>query len=208
MPDAIVQVVLRTADAIPSNFVTNQFCIQGMSNSDNNEAAITTAIKDFYDDFRSLVFPSDVATTGHMCKFYLAGGPAPNYPFSENSWDFAAAPSQSTLPREVAICLSFQGLRIPGTPQARRRGRIYIGPVGTSVQTAGRPTSATRTALLTAAQQLYTDIQTVDASYRWAVWSTRDGTAVPLHDAWVDDAFDTQRSRGNAPTTRTTLEFS
>jgi len=32
--------------------------------------------------------------------------------------------------------------------------------------------------------------------------SPSDGAAFPVQSGWVDDAFDTQRSRGDAPTTR------
>lgn len=207
MPDTIIQVVLRTSDAIPANFVTNQFCIQNMGNADGNEAGITSAIADFYDDIRNAIYSNVIAETGHVAKFYTAGGAAPNYPYSEETWDFTAAPGGTALPREVAVCLSFQGLRIPGTPQARRRGRIYLGPCQTGVVSNGRPLLAIRTTIVNAAQTFYTNVETVDPTYSWAVWSTRDATAVPLRNCWVDDAFDTQRSRGDAPTERTTKEF-
>jgi len=205
MPDTIVQTTLRTTDAVPANFVTNQICIANMAGVDGNEAAITGLIKDFYDTIRSGFFSSDIAQNGHICKFYNAGGPAPNYPYAEVVWNFASAPSGTGLPREVAVCLSFQGLRIPGTPQARRRGRIYLGPLISTINSSGRPAASPRTTLATAASDFGTDVQTVDPAYRWAVWSVLDGTAVPITDGWIDDAFDTQRSRGVETTSRQTF---
>lgn len=205
MPDTIVQVTLRTADSLPANYVTNQLCIANMASGDLTEAAVTTAIKDFYDTFRAACYPSTVAQNDHICKFYTAGGPQPNYPYAETTWDFATAPAGTPLPSECAIVLSFQGLRIPGTPQARRRGRIYIGPLVSTANNAGRPATAAATNPTVAAVTFAADIQAIDASYRWAVWSALNGSAVPVANGWVDDAFDTQRSRGVQTTSRITF---
>lgn len=207
MPDTIVQTTLRTSDNLPENFITNQICIANMAVGDNTQAAVTTAINTFYSAIRSVTFSADLAQNGHVSKFYTAGGPPPNYPYDEVSWNMGSAPSGGGMPREVALCLSFQGLRIPGTPQARRRGRIYLGPLLSSLNSSGRPLGTSVTTILQEAEDFAQDIQAIDPSYSWAVWSTLDGTAVPLHDLWIDDAFDTQRSRGVAVTSRQTLEL-
>lgn len=98
---------------------------------------------------------------------------------------------------------SFQGARTSGSVQARRRGRIYIGPLKTTTSTNGRPNSTAITTLATASSALGIDLNAV-ADTTWCVWSPTSGTAVPITDGWVDNAFDTQRRRGWDPTSRTT----
>lgn len=120
---------------------------------------------------------------------------------------FLGAPSNTTsLPFEVAACASFAGEPVSGIPAARRRGRIFLGPLTTA---ANDPGSATVPSRLN--EQVRLDL--VGASRRmagvsgdgltWCVWSRVSQAMVPIVRGWVDDAFDTQRRRGNAPNVRT-----
>lgn len=204
----IVQCTLKTVDELPENYLTNQFCIDGYDVGDGDPELMIDPFIAFYSSLTSTVLSSWISQTGHLIKFYTAGGPKPNYPYYEAAFNLTSAPSGSGLPTEVALVLSFQGLRIPGTPQARRRGRIYIGTLKATVNSNQRPLLAAREDLRDAALELYTDIGAVFGGATWAVWSPSDGAAVQLNDCWVDDAFDTQRSRGQEPTTRTTGVFS
>lgn len=205
MADTLLQVILKTPNGIAEDYVTNSFCIAGMSSTSGDEAAIALAIKAFYDELDNTLFSDRIAQNGHTIKFYTAGGPQPNYPYEELTFNFGSAPTLDSLPTEVAICLSFQGLRIPGTPQSRRRGRIYLGPVKATLTASARPTSGIRTIIATAATNLAAAIVAVDPTYRWAVWSRTDGVAVAITDGWVDDTWDTQRRRGLDATSRTTF---
>lgn len=203
----IVQVTLKTADALPANYLTNQFCIDGYDVGDGSLPAMVTAFEDFYSSLVSPLFSSWMVQNGHIIKFYTAGGPQPNYPYHETTFNLASAPSGTGLPTEVAVCLSFQALRIPGTPQARRRGRIYLGPLKATVNSNQRPLASAASAIVASALVLHTDISAAFAGANWAVWSGLDGTAAVLDNCWVDDAFDTQRSRGQAPSSRTVGTF-
>lgn len=123
----------------------------------------------------------------------------------------------AALPSECAVALSYRGPLVSGTNPARRRGRIFIGPLAASVgeQTGGdfRPASAFRTVLANAANDLIVAGTTSDA--RWVVFSPTDAGAPPwdegtleassvdVSNGWIDNAFDTVRSRGCAPTLRT-----
>ncbi len=107
--------------------------------------------------------------------------------------------------REVALCLSFKGA---GT-SARKRGRLYSGPFQ-NIALGARPTATDRSALLTMA----TDLANIGAGdVDWCVYSpttylvTQDFNQAfaPVKEAWVDDAWDTQRSRGLKAGTRTRL---
>ena len=125
--------------------------------------------------------------------------------------------STSTLPGEVASCLSFQAAAEAGQPAARRRGRIYLGPLGTNTgsqltgSTDFRPTQAFIDAVLAAAKVMATG---TGGAARLSIYSPRSD---PLGDsgpdlAWndavtlsMDNAFDIQRRRGAAPTVKTSL---
>lgn len=108
-------------------------------------------------------------------------------------------------PSEVAITLSFQGVKISGENQARRRGRIFIGPladIGLSESGSElRVSSVIRTAIGDAAADLATILPGEDVA--WTIYSPSNDNMVLVTDGWVDNAFDTMRSRGARPTART-----
>ena len=198
----MVQTTLRTADGIPANFIVNQFCIDGMESGDNNDQEIVDAIKGFYDAINGPVLSDAMNVDGHICKFYSLPGVTPNYPYTEITWGFDVVPTGDTFAPEVALCLSFQAQRTPGFPQARRRGRIFIGQIRDGIQVGGRPDGPTLTSVRDAAIQLSADISGAAPGYRWAVWSVVDQEANFIVDGWIDDSWDTQRSRGYKPTVK------
>lgn len=109
--------------------------------------------------------------------------------------------ANSASPREVALCLSFRGEQnLP-----RWRGRIYW-PAGSMWTGVGiRPALVQRQNLLDVAQGL-ANIGGVDID--WSVYSRTDNELRPVKLAWVDDEWDTMRSRGLRATTRNTLTLS
>jgi hypothetical protein len=118
----------------------------------------------------------------------------------------AIVPGADALPEEVALCLSYQGVALSGFPQARRRGRIFVGPLSVSalVQATGLPnTSANGVIDTIAACGSFLKAHTWAAGgNRWIVYSPTNDDFVNVDNGWVDNAFDTQRRRGEAPTTR------
>lgn len=90
--------------------------------------------------------------------------------------------------------------------RARRRGRLYIGPLMTNaVHTTVAPymlDSDFLTTLREAAVKMCTDAAGDD--WTWSVWSRRDQTTYPVVGGWTDNAPDTQRRRGPAASTRVT----
>ena len=197
--------ILKTKDNLAANFVTNSWCVVSAgATSSSDLAEYTTAFKDFYDDMAGLIGNS-IAQNGHEIKWYDLPGPgAPNYPIEIDVWNLAANPTTASLPHEVAVGLSFQGLKIPGQPQSRRRGRIYFGPLTNTANDDGRPSSATRSTLATAAATLTSNLKAASVPGTLSVWSQVDAAAVTVVDGWVDNSFDTQRRRGVQPTTRQT----
>lgn len=198
---ARIQVVLRTADNVPANFITNSLCLWTDTGADT--AATETAIIKFYDAIKPHL-SNHLAQNGHELIWSALPGTPPNYPFRTRVWNLASNPSATGLPTEVAMVLSFQGVKAAGFPQGRRRGRIFIGPLGSGVNgTDGRPTPTARTAIANAAATLKTDLAAPGGQH-WAVWSSVDGQSVEIDNGWVDNAFDTQRRRGVQVTARTT----
>lgn len=130
-------------------------------------------------------------------------------------------------PHEVALCLSFKNLASGGVPPAQRRGRIYFGPIGGSQVVLNGdvtiPSADLRNDLLRAATWLRDTIP--GAGRDWVIYSrpypgrpeterpgnprgplpalaARAGATYVVTDLWVDNAFDTQRKRGEKATSR------
>lgn len=166
-------------------------------------AAILTALQAFYNQFNTKM-SGVVAQTGHTVAMYDLADPQPRAPFYTNTFGLTSAPTGSSLPQEVALCVSYQGNRVSGQPQSRRRGRMYFGPWNsTQLSSDGRPVIALQTSLVTAATAMLT-ASNAAAEWTWALWSDTDQTMVTITNGWVDNSFDTQRRRGLAPSTRTT----
>jgi hypothetical protein len=156
-------------------------------------------------------------------KLYDLREARPQVPIFDGSLGFTtAANSGEAMPAEAAICVSFQGVRESGKVQARRRGRVYIGPV-TSANTGShaRPNSADINDLVAAAQALI-DASQASSTWKWCIFSPTNaggfyepgGSGPPyfggdamvvVDNGWVDNAWDTQRRRGLSPTARTTF---
>lgn len=130
-----------------------------------------------------------------IVKAYDAQGTVPVYPQGEAIRNANVNPL-STAVREVALCLSFFSVRnIP-----RQRGRLYLPVYALGAATASaRPPSATMTKVM-ALGPILAGLGGPDVD--WVVFSKSDGVARPVTNYWVDDEWDTIRSRGLTPTTR------
>lgn len=128
-------------------------------------------------------------------RMYDLEGTPPVYPAAEKLLNANAA-AVTGLPRETACCLSFySGRNVP-----RMRGRLYL-PIcllGVGIS-ANRPSSTIQTKVA-ALVPILTGLGGVDVD--WCVWSQVDHQTRPVTNWYVDDEFDTVRSRGLRPTTR------
>lgn len=127
-------------------------------------------------------------------KIYDMSDAEPRLPIAQHTITLPA----STLagPREVALCLSYYAERnLP-----RRRGRMFIGPwYKTDMDL--RPGGSTRTALQNLAQGIS---GLGGANVQWVQYSPTTGEFHNVTDYWIDDEWDTIRSRGLKPTLRLT----
>lgn len=147
-------------------------------------------------------------------------------PFSATLFTLDASGASKALPSEVALAVTLEGVgrdvaaveapdgADPGgaidRPKQRRTGRIYLGPLGDNATVAGagvcRPLAAFMNVARLALQKLNDDIEAATGGDGWlSVWSRADQAMYRLVAVSTDDAFDTQRRRGEAPTARTRL---
>jgi hypothetical protein len=203
MPDFITTAVIKTADNVAANYATNtyHFKADDLTALSLAHAALTTFYQAIDTNF------SDMVNAG-------AGG------LEITSWDFGDSPPRAPvltttatlagmsingLPPEVALCMSFQGARLSGVPQARRRGRVYIPFLTeTANDGTGRPSSALITSIANAGQALLTASDGA-ATWEWEIYSSVAPGFTTVTDGWVDNEWDTQRRRGRVATSRTTF---
>lgn len=145
---------------------------------------------------------------GASIKWFNMADPQPRVPtIVPLGWSPTGSAGSTDVPTEVSAVLSFQGAAISGQPQARRRGRIYLGGLGpTALSTstvAGFPLISN--ALLAAVSSAATALRAAAFTDGddWSVWSQTDSQAVTITNGWVDNSPDTQRRRGVLRTART-----
>lgn len=209
-----VQARLPMDSGLPEDAVINTFHCNVANGATEVEAAtafidaIATAYQAF-DSFMSV----RIDAPNLQFKAYDLNDPEPREPIVEDLTSFSVTPGANALPPELAICLSFQGAPASGAPQARRRGRVYLGPLAQAAATDDRVASAAITAAVAMGDSLLEASKAALADFTWVVYS-RVGTGTPLNpipatfavtNGWVDDEFDIQRRRSLAPTTRSTF---
>lgn len=162
------------------------------------------------EDFRAGILK---ATAGMTVKIYDVTAPPHSSPLRIGGpYNMGAPESPTNMPLEVAGVISFQGAVTAGTNPARRRGRNYIGPLNTAALDAGSASTMPKlttgfiAGLLDYAEQLEA-VNIGAGACTWCVYSKTDNAMVPVTNGWVDDAFDTQRRRGNDTTARTLFTF-
>lgn len=139
-------------------------------------------------------------------KFYDRADSVPRAPIGTRTFpSVVSRDAHASLPREVALCMSFQAEPASGQPQARRRGRIYLGPWAATANDDGRPSGAVIADVAAAGDQMIADDIANSAGWTWWVWSEVSSTAHHVTNGWVDDEWDTVRRRGRRPTERLTF---
>lgn len=139
------------------------------------------------------------------CKLYDIGKPEPRVPIAVRkvSRDPSGVPNVGG-PREIALCLSYAA----SGAGPRRRGRIYVGPWNLAGRT---PDVGQQNQLVTFAHGI-ADLGGTDI--KWSVFSPTtaatngvDSAYFQVESVWVDNEWDTVRSRGRKPTSRVTATF-
>lgn len=212
MAQILCQVRIPHKSLIAADDVVNTFAFTGIADAEAMSTAALGMLKVFYNDLSA---PQTTAVKNYLSfelncggariKVYDWADPEPRVPILDESLGMTAATSTTdgALPGEVALGVSYLAAQESGVPAARRRGRIFLGPLRSSLlsgaaDVASRPNAAARLQISLAAAQLASGT----ASCRWAVYSRRDQAFRQILNGYIDNAFDTQRRRGVAVTSR------
>jgi hypothetical protein len=204
-----MQVVFSGPSGLAEDKYVNTFAFR-QNGSVQPTTALYESIRDALSEFYNVPPPETQSRLGTymsgalgataLVKAYWLGQAVPREPY-EMGMSFSGGGSQN-LPSEVSLCASYFAERnLP-----RQRGRIYIGPLnntalsGSNVNVA-RPNGDLITTLAGSAKRLAAAGGT---AFSWSVLSAAafaagGPDAFPLRgitDGWVDNAFDTQRRRG------------
>lgn len=191
------------ATGLPEDDAVNVWHYQAADDAHNTTNVISawTAFVNTWQPF----LPNTVAQNGHMIRLYKMADPEPRRPFVTYTFNLTSAPSTEAMPHEVALCLSYQALPESGEEQGSRRGRMYIGPLRVSEIGDGRPFLTTQQDLVDAFEAFVDDLTA--NSTEFLIYSRLHNSSVLPEQAWMDNAFDIQRRRGVAPTSRYTVSL-
>lgn len=206
MPIYRLQTSLQDDSGLPRDQFVNSIHVDSGTGSQADQEAWSGALGLFYGGFQSYLSPV-IRLTGHTVKTYLVGAPLESPPTHTYTFDLTAIGSTS-LPNEVACCLSMRGALHPGWNRQSTRGRIYIGPLAVSASenvTGGGAVPATpfRLELTARFKTLCTNIAAVNGAV--GIYSKLHGAITPVIECSVDNEWDTQRSRGHRATAKTVL---
>lgn len=132
-------------------------------------------------------------------RLYDIEGSKPVYPMAISKVNENNIPGEISQPRETAVCLSFYA----NHPEPRRRGRLYV-PFFLVAGKDGLDYRVNNGYQLIVAQLAPLFAGLGGADIDWIVWSERDQAAHKVTNYWVDDAWDTVRSRGYRAQSRIT----
>lgn len=208
------QVALLNVNGLPADSATNTWHFTSNAVDRLVDAAqIVSDLDAFYGSIGGVL--SEACSGDANIRIYDLADGTPRVPILEDEFAFTPGTGQG-LPAEVAVVLSFHGATFSGSPPARRRGRLYIGPIDAGMLSTGDGnvfvSSTAAGDIRSAAQALLGDADPEGAS--WAVfspttagpepWSAGELLAATFEvvAGHVDNAFDTMRSRGVASTSR------
>lgn len=199
---AVVTIGMDTA--LPKDVAVNTWHCDALT-PDGPEDFVD-ALEVFYQAIDSVIWSAAIDPSNVRCDVYRMADPEPRVPVLTTMFTGLTA-TASARPPELAVCLSFQGDLVSGEPQRRRRGRVYLGPVGNIEASSTSPLVATSTVnAVAAAGNVLAATSTLSSTFTWCVFSEIDADLIPVTNGWVDNDFDIQRRRGLLPTVRTTFD--
>jgi hypothetical protein len=194
------QVSLPVDDTLPRNRISNTLHFQHVTGGLNDDA-----LESMCQDIIGVYQDKYIGSVGEfMCKAYDTDA-KPNYPRATAVVNPGNA-HVANGPREVALVLSFAG---DNRGNKSERGRIYLMPQLPQGPGAATDTVRPSDGVLNWALSFYTvpnasfpDVGGVD--WKFGIWSPTYQKFTQAQQAWVNDDWDTQRSRGLRETKRMT----
>jgi hypothetical protein len=221
-----VQHAYKHKSGLPEDDIVNTWYFATNPTVTTTAAAteLADAVCDFYDSthgstgaVRTYIAETQMAPLRHHVKVYDMLQAKPRAPIYErNDANGTANNTGTAMPSELAVAMSYRGELASGIDMARRRGRIFLGPLNATVMdvdtatNVSRPPAAFRDAIIGAAGGMRTRVRT--AGWEWVLLSTTnwvegEGLFGPgvhvIRQVSVDNAFDIIRKRGKAPSVRT-----
>lgn len=213
------QVTIPLDSNIPDDSIVNTFYFDQDDNGilpppATSYAAVMDSLTDFYQLIDDVIYPSTVGAQA-VVRIYDMRDAKPRVLRHEGTIDLTPS-VQGPLPGEVALCLSFAADYEAGVNPARRRGRVYLGPLHAGcLETVGSQAmfqTGKLDDIIAAGNSLLAPENVDGSSLSWAMYSpTTDAEGANIDDSffdvqriWVDNALDTQRRRGASPTVRLT----
>lgn len=207
-----VQVTLDHDSSLPADSMVNTWHVSG------DLGATPGLVAQEFIDFYFAAAPGALNTVGARLssklngngrvKLYDRADLKPRIPVIETEFSGKAV-GGTALPSEVACCLSFKAAPASGINPNRRRNRVYLGPLAQMARESDTdPTVAStfRTDLAKALQALKDGIEAATGDLATLVgFSPTDGVPWTIGECWIDNAFDTQRRRGEEATARTVV---
>lgn len=154
----------------------------------DNPAALADALKT-----NLLAYLPVGATLPFTVKIYDALKAPPSYPL--HTVTSGVGFKDYARPREVAICLSYYSTN----NRPSYRGRLYLPAYWLSGTLSLKPTSTQMDEALAFKTVLSANLP---AAHNWVVFSRKLKQSNGVSDVWVDNEWDTQRSRGLKADTR------
>lgn len=217
-----IQVVRQMPSLLPEDVIVNTWHFHHdnfppLTTVEDSANDMIDQLEEFYQGIDDTLFPSGFGAV-LTAKAYDLDQPEPRVPVVTRDIAVSASLNPS-MAREVAVCLSMRAELVAGTNPARRRGRVFLGPIqsgaititnGQTVLSAGAQTQI-RDAAVAA---FHTGLTISDPFLSVYSPTTDAGAGVGTGDAffqvehiWVDNAFDTQRRRGSESTLRQAADF-
>jgi hypothetical protein len=222
MSYAIAQVTLQRDSGLPEDVIVNTMHFEDDSGFGtdagitDNGAGLINRIGTFYTTIGGDL--SSGLTGAGTVKLYNHNDVQPRIPKMQGT--FAFTPGTTMLPAEVAMAISFKAAPASGVNPARRRGRIFVGPLAqvALAVTTGEDTSDPRmsTAKMTSWLNAFRTMARGGAgTFRLAIFSQTTFAATGSLDEaytdasllWISNDADTIRSRGARATRRLTASL-
>lgn len=206
------QVIARMpyASGLPADVSINTWAFE------SNSAEPTEAEMDDIGTALFLFYSALVGFYGEMMAnqiqflFYDIDAPPPRTPLAVGPLtSISLAGGGTPLPEETAVALSFNGVFASGSPSARRRGRVFLGPLENTAVSYN--TSINRVVVSPSFRGVVAAgvddmVDSLDGTgIIHSVWSRSDDQLYNVIQYTMDDAPDTQRRRGQEPSQRYVL---
>lgn len=217
--DTLIVAQMECQSGLPADRIINTFAFKELAGIPSEPALL--AMFDLVDDFFSSPTTGgdsvgefisswvDRAQTHTLVAYRIQAG-GTGSPIAEIPWlGPSAVNGTRNMPSECSAVLSFHadltGIQEEAgatRPKSRRRGRVFIGPLRDSAVTNDFDPKVDPQ-FSTTLRQAAVRMKDASAVFRpWCVWSRSDETLRPVVAGWTDNALDTQRRRGPAPTSR------